>query len=89
MFVLASYPAKKCRTGRLPRITQRHAFTLGFSIRLRPGRLSMQNVGTFAGAPLFTCFGGISVETKRCEGAEIRAKAAPLKTLGDRTRLQR
>ncbi len=35
---------------------------------------------------VFTCFGGMSVETKCCEGVGTRAKAAPLQALGDHTR---
>jgi hypothetical protein len=33
IFASALHPTKECRNGRLPRITQREAFTCGFSIR--------------------------------------------------------
>jgi hypothetical protein len=36
IFVPAFHPVTKCCNRRLPRITQRDAFTPGFSVRLRP-----------------------------------------------------
>jgi hypothetical protein len=72
--VSALHPAKECRTGRLPGITQRDAFTHRFRF-VYTRTIELRTDGSFSGAACFR------------EGGNIRAKAARLQALGKRIQL--
>jgi hypothetical protein len=82
IFVPALRPAARCRNGRLPRITQRDAFTPGFSIRLRPAAERW----VVPGSRLLPHVSARFATEQIREGDETRAKAAPLQALDDHAR---
>jgi hypothetical protein len=88
IFVPALHAATKCCNRRLPRITQRDAFTPGFSIRLRPAHRAAERWVVPGSRPLPHDSAGFVMGRIR-EDDETRAKAAPLQAVGDHTWSQR
>jgi hypothetical protein len=84
-FVPALHQAAKCWSGRLPRIIQRDAFTLGFSIRLRPAHRAAER-WVVPGSRLLPYVSARFMTEQIREGDETRAKAAPLQALDDHAR---
>ena len=82
IFVPALRTAAKCCNRRLPRNTQRDAFTPGFWIRLRPAHRAAER-WVVPGSRLLPHGSARFVMERIREGDETRAKAAPVQTLGD------
>jgi hypothetical protein len=66
-FRLKANPTKKCRNRRLPRMTQREAFTAG-SDPFTPGRRAANCLGRSREPPVLTRFGLISVSRGNSRG---------------------
>jgi len=87
-FRLKADPTKKCRHRRLPRMTQREAFTAG-SDPFTPGRRAANCLGRSREPPVLTRFGPISVERKFARAVRCVPKRLPSRRWEQNTSCER